>query len=44
VVDDEEALGWKNIVEDYVAANPTIPGWLVLSAFEFVACYVCLLY
>ncbi|KAF8495327.1 DUF1479-domain-containing protein [Gautieria morchelliformis] len=27
VVDREEALGWKQAVKDYVAANPTIPGF-----------------
>ncbi|KAF8574565.1 DUF1479-domain-containing protein [Ramaria rubella] len=27
VVDDDEALAWKKSVKEYVAANPTIPGF-----------------
>jgi hypothetical protein len=33
VVDDEEALGWKQAVKDYVEANPSVPG--LLSCFSF---------
>jgi hypothetical protein len=26
VVDDEDAIKWKEAVKDYVSANPSIPG------------------